>query len=222
MESKYSRLQWAEQFHSDPYTFVDSWLDQLAGHPQYQQQIYAKAARMLQSRRGSQPAQTELPDVPIMDANGQVVGKLSDHLKAALDARLQPLESKAAEREQREALAEISRQSDEHARTTLDKMRKTSWFSEHEAAIKKHFAEHEEYGDNLQAAAMDYFNDHVLPTYGQQAESRVLANLKQQAAGATVTPGGSGSAAPPKFKDFKEAMAYYAQHPDEAEAMARR
>jgi hypothetical protein len=104
----------------------------------------------------------------------------------------------------------------------LTKLRQKSWFKEHEPAIKTFFAEHEEYGDNLDAAALDYFDAHVLPTYQTKAETKVLGDLKTQAQGATVNPSGAASTAPPKFKNFSDAMKYYADHPDEAERMATR
>lgn len=238
LQKKYERLQWAEQFHSDPYTFVDSWMDQLAGHPQYGQRLLAKAARMLQARRGTQPQTVEepQPDVPIVDGNNNVTGHTysAAQLKkwrewdwaqkqSTFDQRIAPLEQMKQTLEQQQVQAAIRQQSNQHAASTLEKMRQQSWFTEHEAAIKQHFAAHDEYGDNLQAAALDYFNEHVLPTYGQKAESKVLADLKTQANGAAIRPDGAGSGLP-DFKKMKpeEVMRFMHEHPDIAATFANR
>jgi hypothetical protein len=232
-----SKYGWAQDFERDSYSFVDSWIDQLAAHPEHQSKIFAKAARLLNSRRGQQPQTVEepQPDVPIQDAQGNVVNQTysSKQLKAwqewnwqqreaALSERLGPLEKMKTQIEQAQEQAAVQQQSQQFASTALTKLRQKSWFKEHEPAIKTFFAEHEEYGDNLDAAALDYFDAHVLPTYQTKAETKVLGDLKTQAQGATVNPSGAASTAPPKFKNFSDAMKYYADHPDEAERMATR
>jgi hypothetical protein len=57
VEAEYKqKYGWADSFQTDPYAFVDSWMDQLASHSQYGPQILAKAARMLQARRAMDEA----------------------------------------------------------------------------------------------------------------------------------------------------------------------
>lgn len=236
LQEHQQKYGWADQFYQNPYGFVENWLDQLVGMPQFEQQVLAKAARMLQSRRGHAAATEEpQPDVPIVDGNGTVTGQTysAAQLKkwrewdwqqkqAGLDQRLQPLEQMQKSLEQREVMAAIQHQSDQHATATLTKMRQQPWFKEHEAAIKQYFAANEHYGDNLAAATLDYFNEQVLPTIGRNAETKVLETLTTQAAGGTVSPSQSSATQKPKFKDFGEALRYYTDHPDEAAAMAQR
>jgi hypothetical protein len=218
--------------------FVDSWIDQLAAHPEYQSSRFSRKRPGSSSHGAVSNAQTvdePQPDVPIQDAQGNVVSQTysAKQLKAwqewnwqqreaALSERLGPLEKMKTQIEQAQEQAAVQQQSQQFASTALTKLRQKSWFKEHEPAIKTFFAEHEEYGDDLNAAALDYFDAHVLPTYQTKAETKVLGDLKTQAQGATVNPSGAASTAPPKFKNFSDAMKYYADHPDEAERMATR
>lgn len=228
---------WATQFEQDPYTFVDAWMDQLAGHPQYGPQLIAKMARTLQSRRGqSAPANEEpAPDVPIVDATGQVTGHTysAKQLKAwrewdwqqkqgALDQRLQPLEQMRQALEQRDQIALLQQHAEQTAVQTLTELRQDPYFAQHEGKVKQALMDHPEWGDDVKGAYLHVLRTEVFPGIGQQAEAKVLDSLKTQAAGGTPNPGMGATRSTPKFNDFGEALRYYAEHPDEARAMANR
>ena len=232
---KYGRF---EGFDENPYGFAESLLDQLAQHPQYQQQVYAKAARLLQSRRGANvPQVTEepQPDVPIVDGAGNVTGHTysAKQLKVwrewdwaqreqTLSQRFAPLEQLNQRIQQAEQTAQIQYQADTTTKATLETLRQDPFFTQHEAAIKAEFAAHEEYGDNIHAAYVRVLTRDVLPTLSQTEQRKVLDSLQSKAAGATVNPGSQASTPPKKFKDFGEALKYFNDHPDEAAAMAQR
>lgn len=242
VEAEYrQKYGWADQFHSDPYTFVDSWVDQLAAHPQYQAQILAKAARLLNARRGaqapqaSQPTEEPKPNVPIVDGHGNVTGYTysADQLKvwrdwdwkqkqSALDERIQPLEQMRTAIEHQAQQAVAQQQADEQARTTLTELRQDPHFKQHEAKVKAALMAHPEWGDNIHRAYHHVLQTDVFPTISRTAESNVLGQLKTQAAGGTVNPGQSAPTQTPKFKDFGDALRYFSEHPDEAAAMAKR
>lgn len=235
-QSKYEALKWAESFQQDPYVFVENWLDQLAGHPQFQQQIYAKAARMLQSRRGQGASEEPAPDVPIQDANGNIVGQTysATQLKkwqdwnwqqreAAFSERLQPLERQVQSYELQRQEAQLRGEAAEWAKNTFAELeRDDPNFKEHKQAALQALAEHEEWGDDIHRAYNYVLRTKVLPTIRTTTEQTVLDTLKTQAAGGTVAPNSASPTKAPKFKDFGEAIRYYDAHPEEAAAMAKR
>jgi hypothetical protein len=237
VEAEYrQKYGWADQFQQNPYQFVENWIDQLAEHPQYSPQILAKAARMLQSRRGAaQTSEEPAPDVPIVDAHGNVTGQTysAKQLKAwrewdwaqkqaGLEQRLQPLEQMRTVMEQRAAYAQVQQQSDEYARTTLQELRQDPHFKEHEAKVKQALIDHPEWGDNVHRAYHHVLQTDVFPTISRSAETKVLADLKTQAAGGSIRPDGAGTATP-DFKKMKpeDVMRFMHDHPDIAEQYAR-
>ena len=231
---------WVDQFQTDPLPHLEQWLDELSQHAEYGPKLYAKAARMLQSRRGHQVSQAATeepqPDVPVMDAQGNVVNQTysAKQLKAwqewnwaqreaALSERFAPLETahKTAQQKEQEAVAKA--QSDANARTTLDGLRKSEDFKKNEAQFKAFFASHEEYADNVHAAWWDFYHTTILPTRDAGTSAKVLDHLKTQANGASVHPSGTATSTRPDFskaKDpWKSAMEYFDAHPEEAAAM---
>lgn len=227
---------WVEEFHSNPVPYVEQWLDQLAGHPQYQQQVLAKVARMLASRRGQTvPAQNEepTPDVPVMDAQGNVMSQTysAPQLKkwqewswqqreAQLSERFAPLEQLKTRLEDMQEKAERSERSHQTAHATLTDLRSDPIFVQHEAAVKQALSEHDEWGDNVHRAYAYVLQTQVLPTFQTTAESKLLGDLKQKAMAGTVSPGVGPATQKPRFKSHGDALRYYAEHPAEAEAMA--
>ena len=238
VEAEYrQKYGWADQFKTNPYEFVEGWMDQLAQHPQYSPQLLAKAARLLQSRRGAAKdvGEKPTPDVPIMDANGTITGytysdKQHDALdewrwaqrEAKLTERFGPLEQMKTALEQQAEHAELQAQSQEHAQTTLTTLRQNPYFKEHEAKVKAALASHEEWGDNVPAAFNHVLPTEILPGLSQTEQRKVVESLQQKASAGTVSPSGAAPPATPKFKSFAEAQRYYSEHPAEAEAMANR
>lgn len=231
---------WASQFDTEPYAFVENWIDQLAAHPQYQQQLMAKAARMLQSRRGASPqtpqvAEEPAPDVPIVDAHGNVTGQTYSatalkkwqewswsQREAQLSERFQPLENMRRTMEQEQQRSALQAESAATAKTVVTQMRQSPIFEEHRGAFAKFYEQHEEYGDDVKGAWWDFYSTTVLPTLTQTEQAKVMTSLQRQAHGGTVNPGASTPTGPPKFKDFGEAIRYFDAHPEEAAAAAKR
>lgn len=226
---------WADGVRENPLTFVDH----LASHPEYGPQLLAKAARLLQARRGQgQPALADKPqpDTPIVDVNGTPTGRYTysaeqyDKLEEWRDAqreaklaeRFGPLEKLQQRISQAEQHAQIRQQAHAEMASTLTELRQQPHFTEHEAAIKQALLDHEEWGDNVYRAYTHVLTTQVLPTLSRTEQQKVLDSLQTKAAGATVNPGMASPSQAPKFKDFGEAIRYYDAHPDEAAAMAKR
>ena len=244
LEAAYrEKYGWADRFHDEPYAFVESWIDQLAQHPQYSQQILAKAARMLASRRGQAPHVSDEPepDVPVMDAQGQVVsqtfsapqfkkwhewsmGQREEHLSA----RFQPLEEMRQQLARANEQQALHEQSTQEARITLGALRQNPYFKQHEAKIKQALVDHEEFGANVYQAFVHVLVTDILPTLSQTEQRKVVDSLQQKAAASTVNPQGHVASQKPTFRrkdgspDFSAAMRYYEAHPDEAAVMGNR
>lgn len=233
-KQKYGRF---DGFDENPYGFAESLIDQLASHPQYEKQLLAKAARLLQARRGATPQTVDepQPDVPIVDANGNQTGQTysAKQLKAwqewnwgqqqaKLEERFGPLEQLSQRIAQAEQTAQIQEEAVQFSTKTLTELRADPYFKEHEAKVKAALIAHPEWGADVHRAYNHVLATEVIPTLKGTEQAKVLDHLKTQAAGATVAPGQSSSSAPPKFKSFGEAAKYYAEHPEESAAMANR
>ena len=231
---------WVDQFQQDPVPAIEKWLDELSENPEISPRLMAKAARMLQSKRGKAivaPVEAEepQPDVPVMDAQGNVVNQTysAKQLKAwqewswaqreaALTERISPLEAAYQKTVEDERKAVIQQQTDASAKQTLGSLRKSDDFTKHEPQFKAYFAQHEEYGDNIHAAWWDFYHTTILPTRDAGTSAKVLNHLQTQASGASVHPSGTAPNARPDFskaKDpWKAAMEYFDAHPEEAAA----
>ena len=119
-------------------------------------------------------------------------------------------------------MAQLEHQSRTTAQTTLRELRTQPYFTRHEPAIKQALIDHPEWGDNVHRAYVHVLTATVIPGLTRTEQAKVLDHLKTQAAGASVHPGSASASGPPKFKSFGEAARYYAEHPDEAGAMAQR
>src|SRR3990167_8997571 len=212
-------------------------MDQLAQHGEYGPKVLAKAARLLQSRRGQGTpvaAEEPAPDIPITDAQGTPTGEFTysakqlkklredEHAaaKAEYDERIAPLEQAHRQTQTDRQIAHLERTSHAHAQETLAELRQQPHFKTHEPAIKQALIDHPEWGDNVHRAYVHVLTTTVMPGLTQSAQTQVLDHLQTQAAGASVHPGAASASGPPKFKSFGEAARYYAEHPADAEAMA--
>lgn len=197
--------------------------------------LLAKAARMLQARRGQQqPATVEepQPDVPIYDLSGHDTGQrtysaqrsalreqwLKQQWEASLTERLGPIEEVTREYRSQQERARVEQQSTQHAQTTLGELRQQPHFSEHEPAIKQALIDHPEWGADVHRAYAHVLTTDVIPKLSRTEGAKVLDHLQTQANGASVHPNGSTASGPPKFKSLRDALVYFDAHPDEAEA----
>ena len=216
-----------DAFERDPWKAVQEWLDQASNHSIYGQHVQQWAQKFNKPAAVGEEPQ---PDVPIMDAQGHITGytysadKLKqwhkwnqDQSNTALESRFNKLERGAQELQEYRSQV----QSQQWAHQTLNDFRAKPYFKEHEARIREVLEEHEEWGDNLHAAYNHVLISEILPTLSQAEQSKALTNLNNKAAGNTVTPGASVTGKP-KFKNFGDALEYYAKHPDEAKADSQR
>lgn len=228
---------WIREAESNPQQYIDQLLTRAENDQAMQQWLWSRYGRALQGRRGQRVAEQPVaeepqPDIPVMDANGQVVSHTysakqlkalraweKSQMDAALAERLQPLEQMRQQQEQQVQRAQAQQQAFQSATQTLDRLRKSEMFTKHEKEFKAYFAEHEEYGDNVDAAWWSYVEAKVLPNRDAATSQKVLTHLQTQANGASVHPSGTATATGrPKFKDWDEALRYFDAHPEEAAA----
>lgn len=224
---------WAEQFQANPYGHFEQLFDTFSNHQEYGPQLLAKAARMLQARRGqSAVAEKPQPDIPIFDANGHDTGRRTysaeqlekldewkwSQREAALAEKNAPLQQLRDAYEQQQQYAAMQHEATGLAQSTLTDLRQDPLFAEHEPKVKQALIDHPEWGADVSRAYSFVLATQILP--GEQG--KVLTQLKTQAAGSTVSPGVQTATQTPKFKTFGDAIRYYAEHPEEAAVMQER
>lgn len=226
-----------DQFETDPYGAVMGWLEQAASHSQYAPQITNWAANHLRSRRGSQaPVEPPKPNVPIVDAHGNITGYTYDadglakreewfqqQLAQKWQEQFGPIQEREQARAEREAHEAMQRESWHYAAQTLQNLRQQPYFTEHQQRIAQVLEEHPEWGDNVYAAYNHVLVTEILPSLGTTAAQQAITDLTNKAGANTVVPG-SPITPGPQFKknDFASALKYFAEHPDEAARVARR
>jgi hypothetical protein len=220
------------RFEQDPWGAVQDWLDQASQHS-----VYGPLVNQWTTQRvaKSQPAAEEpQADIPVVDAQGNITSHTySDkqlrkwqkwnqaQSQQELDQRLGSIEQQQQAWQQREQQAQIMQQAHNHVSQTLGGLRQQPYFKEHEADIREALAAHEEWGDNVHAAYNYVLTNKILPTLSQAEQRAVVDSINQKATGASISPRGTATGKP-KFRNFKEAAAYYEAHPEEAGAMAQR
>lgn len=229
--------EWSQRFEPyqalerDPWTAIQNWLSQAEKHSVYGPMVSKHYESRQQAR---QPAAEPQPDVPIVDERGNVTGKTysADRLRewhqwndvqtqAKLDARFGPIEQREQRRAEAERAADIDRRANEYASATLADLRQQPHYTEHEAEIRQALLDHEEWGSNVYRAYMHVMTTKILPNLSAAEAQSTLDSITKQGEANTVTPG-TTAVGKPKFKGFGEAARYYAEHPEEAAAMAGR
>ena len=231
-KQRYSKY---DSFEQDPWAAVQSWLSEAGKHSIYGPMVKQWAGQHLKSyEEPNHVAAEPKPNVPIVDANGNVTGYTYDdktlrewqrwneqQLNARWEERLSPLEQREAQRQQREEIQEVRHTATVNAHSTLTTLRQQPYFKEHEPAIRQALLEHEEWGDNVHAAYNHVLVTQILPTLSRAEQQQVVDQLTGKGAGSTVPAGGTAHGVP-KFKSFKDAAKYYEAHPAEAAVMANR
>lgn len=223
-----------EQFETDPWSAVQTWLEQASTHSLYKPHVQEWVNKYTQSTQPKHQGDEPKPDVPIVDGTGQVTGyTYSDKqlrqwqnwneakLTQQWEQRLTPIEQQFAEQRQERQQQQVVQQATQHAAQTLGQLREQPYFKEHEPAIRQALEEHEEWGDNVHAAYNHVLITQILPTLSRAEAADVLAAMSNKSTGNTVSPSGSAPQTP-RFKGFSGALEYYKAHPEEAEAMARK
>lgn len=219
--------EWYGRYNGDAGEFMESILQESLQHPVHGASVRSRLGRMLSSLRAqqAQPEKIE-PGIPVMNERGEVVAKtytdaqLEQLLQQKLDAALSPFKEDMESRKTQAQREQERQQAYAQADADVEYVKSMPGFEEHKGDILAAFKANPRL--TIRQAYDDVLKSKIFPAYGQKAEAKVLSDLQHKANAQTVNPGTPSGSAKPKFKDFAEAHAYYAQHPDEAEAMANR
>jgi hypothetical protein len=225
------RFQPYQDFERDPWSAIETWLGNAEKHSLYRDKV-----KEWVGKRG-QPApvpQEPAPDVPIVDGNGNITGKTysAERLKewqrwneaqfqAKFEERFSPLEQRERERQEQAREQQLWDRATSNAKETLTELRQLPYFKEHEAAVKQALMDNPKWGSNVHQAFNHVMMTQILPTLSQAEQRSAIQQLQNAGAASTVAPN-STTVGTPKFKSFGTAAQYYAEHPEEAAAMAGR
>lgn len=217
---------WYGRYQGDPGEFLEKAYQEALSHPIHGATVKSRVGKMLASMRQQQAVETIEAGIPVMDANGQIVARtytdaqikqlINQEFTERFGKELDPLRQDLLTRQQRDQTTQIQ----QRASAELKKAESWHGFTEHKAEIQKVFKANTQM--SLQDAYLDVLHRVILPSHDAKAQGKVLSDLQTKATAQTVHPGTPSGSAKPKFKDFREAHAYYEKHPEEAEAMANR
>ena len=229
--AEFQQIQrWSSAYRDDPVRWMAETMAELRQtYPHLTPALTSEAARILAGSRGFQPAEAEPeiePDIPVLDANGQVVSQAfsADRVRAliqrAVTEALTPVKQSMAQREAREQVQRQTTEALQSADALFEKAQQWHGFQDHRPSILRAMQQHGDW--SLHDAYLHVLHTEILPNADQRSQTKLLTQLQTQAAGATVHPGVATSSAKPKFTNFREAAMYYEKHPEEAAAMAER
>ena len=192
--------------------------------------IRSEAARVLAGARGQAPEPAIEPDIPVYDAQGQLVAQtfsadrvqqiVQRAIQEAIGKEVNPIKQTFAQQQAAVKAAEQRQQTERQINAIYSRAEKLPLFKEHDAEIAQAMTKFTDAHPSEQVYLA--WAEVVLPKLDQKSQAKLLGHLQTQAAGASVQPNASTSSAPPKFKSFREAAEYYEKHPEHAEAMAQR
>ena len=228
--SEFQQLQrWSAAYREDPVRWMASTIGELRQQfPHLTPALTSEAARILGAARGltAEPEPDIEPDIPVLDAQGQVVSQAfsADRVKQlvarAVKEAVNPLKERVDHREASETARQERAAAIEEADTLFKRGEQWHGFAEHKPAIAKAFSSHPTW--SLQDAYLHVLHTDILPKLDHKSQGKLLTQLQTQAAGATVRPDGGGQGKPDFKGDFRKALDYYSTHPDEAAAMEQR
>lgn len=225
--SEFQQLQrWSSAYREDPVRWMAETIAELRqAYPHLAPALTSEAARILAGSRGFQAEPEIDPDIPVLDAQGQVVSQAysADRVKQliarqvaeALGREVGPLKQTVEQQQSRARVQEARAEAIETADAQFAQAQSWHGFAEHKAAIAKAFETHPRW--TLQDAYLHVLHTEILPQLDQKSQGKLLTHLQTQAAGSTVRPDGSGTPRP-KFKadQWKEALEYFEAHPEHA------
>ena len=232
--AEFNQLQrWSTAYREDPVKWMAETISELRrAYPHLTPALTSEAARILGGARGlhATPEPEIEPDIPVLDQQGNVVSQAfsADRVKQyvtravaeALGREVAPLKKSVEDQQasvvaQRERAASIA-----DADAVYKQAEQWHGFAEHKPAIAKAFHAHPDW--SLQDAYLHVLHTEILPKFDQASQTKLLTQLKTQAAGGSVRPDGAGQAKPDFKGDFRKALEYYDTHPEEASALAQR
>jgi hypothetical protein len=216
--------QWYSRYQGDPGDFLEHAYQEALSHPVHGATVKSRIGRMLASMKAQQQQQPERiePGIPVMNDRGEIVAKtytdaqLEQLLQQKLDAALDPYKQDLETRKQRAEREQRQEQVNARADADIAYVKARPGFAKFQKDILATFQANPKMTIR---DAYDAVMDTKLPA---EAEAKVLSDLQQKAHAQTVNPGTPSGSAPPTFKKFSEAHAYYEKHPEEAAAMAHR
>ena len=220
--------QWYSRYNGDAGEFVENILQESLQHPVHSASVRSRLGRMLASLKAQQQQAPERiePGIPVMNERGEIVAKtytdaqLEQLLQQKLDAALNPFKEDLETRKTQAQREADQRKAQEQADADVAYVKAMPGFEEHKADILAVFKANPKM--TIRQAYDDVLKTKIFPAIGQKSEAKVLSDLQQKANAQTVHQGTATGSQTPKFKNFAEAHAYYAQHPEEAERMANR
>ena len=219
--------QWYDGYKGDPAEFLERAYQEALNHPVHGATVKSRVGKLLSSMRAQQQADpTFEPDVPVMDANGQIVTRtysadlVKQMLAHEIQKSLQPYQQDLDSRKTQAQRAQQKQQAEAQADADIQYVKSMPMFEEHKADILAAFQANPRL--TFRQAYDEVLKTKIFPSIGQKSEAKVLSDLQQKANAQTVNAGVATGSAPPKFKNFSEAYAYYDAHPEERERMANR
>ena len=219
---------WYQGYKGDPAEFLERAYQEALSHPVHGATVKSRIGKLMASMRAQQQQAepTFEPDVPVMDANNNIVTRtysadlVKQMLAHEIDKRLNPYKEDLETRKSQAERQQQRQQAESQADADIQYVRSMPMFEDHKADILAVFQGNPKL--TLRQAYDDVLKTKIFPSIGQKSEAKVLSDLQQKANAQTVNPGVPSGSATPKFKNFAEAHAYYEKHPEEAERMAQR
>ena len=227
--TEFQQLQrWSTAYREDPVRWMAETVGELKQqYPHLTPALTSEAARILAGSRGFQPEPEIEPDIPVLDAEGQVVSQafsaervkqlISRSVAEAIGREVGPLKKTEERRQAAEQERAVRYEANLEADNQFRAAQQWHGFKEHNASIEKAYATHENW--SLADAYLHVLHTEILPKLDQASQGKLLSHLQTQAAGSTVHPSGTSPTQPFKPKSFEEALAHFEGNPKEAEAM---
>jgi hypothetical protein len=206
----------ADAYNADKANFVRQLLAESAADPQLAAVVRSEAARLLGASRGGSSEADFEPDIPVADANGQIVAQTYSAQKVqaivaravqdAMAKEVAPLKQAHEARQASETERQIQSTADAHATTKMATAQKWEGFEAHRAEVAKAYREHPSW--SLEEAYLDVLHRVILPSRTRTSEAQTLASLKDKAVAQVQTTTGT-AATPGKRPMSPQALAKF-------------
>ena len=204
---------WYQRAAQDPVTFALDLVDELSADQAHAPALRSHAARLLRAARQPAADPDIAPDIPVMDAQGQVVSQAfsADRVKQLIAREVakavNPLQEDVNARKQQEQRETYAREVQQFTKRESSRIRasveKLPHAKEHWQAI---VAKAQTYPEDIPVgeALRDAYYDVVGPLLTDRAKSDVLDTLKTKAAAASgsVNPAGAAIASSKRPASF--------------------
>jgi hypothetical protein len=177
--------------------------------------VVAEAARFLGQQRGQTDVDTE-PDIPVSDANGQIVARtysaekvqaiVAKAVQDAIAKEVGPLKQDHEARQHQAALQQITTTAEAQAKSVMARLSTYDGFQANKAEIAKVFRDHPEF--TPEQAYLDVLHRVILPSRDRTSQAQTMASLKDKAVAQVETTTGT-AATPGKRPTTPQALARF-------------